>query len=69
MVAFMEGLRREQGRNPSAVETFLSSHPAPGERAQRLRGTVQRGGNRDSAAFRGVKARLAKMPAAPGMKR
>ena len=69
MVAFMETLRREQGRNPSAVETFLSSHPAPGERAQRLRGTVQRGGTRDSAAFRGVKARLAKMPAAPSMKR
>ena len=69
MVAFMEKLRKEQGRNPSAVETFLSSHPAPGERAQRLRGMVKAGGTRDSAAFRTVKARLARMPAAPAMKR
>ena len=69
MVAFMEKLRREQGRNPSAVETFLSSHPAPGERAQRLRGRVGSGGTRDTAAFRNIKARLAKMPAAPSMRR
>lgn len=69
MVAFMEKLRQEQGRNPSAVESFLSSHPAPGERAQRLRNSVRAGGTRDSAAFRNVKGRLARMPAAPSMKR
>jgi predicted Zn-dependent protease len=69
MVAFMETIRREQGRNPSAVETFLSSHPAPGERAARLRGTVRAGGTRDSAAFRNIKGRLSRMSAAPAMKR
>jgi predicted Zn-dependent protease len=30
MIAFMETLRREQGRDPAAMEVFLSSHPAPG---------------------------------------
>jgi predicted Zn-dependent protease len=69
MVAFMETLRRQQGRDPSSVESFLSSHPGPGERAQRLRSSVRGGGTRDSAAFRSVKSRLAKMPPAPSMKR
>ena len=69
MVAFMETLRKEQGRDPAALQVFLSSHPAPGERAQRLRSTVKGGGSKDSAAFRQIKSRLAKMPAAPAMKR
>ena len=68
MIAFMETLRREQGRDPAAMEVFLSSHPAPGERAQRLRGTLKGGGTKDSAQFRSVKARLKKLPPAPGMK-
>jgi len=69
MIAFMETLRREQGRDPSSVEVFLSSHPAPGERAQRLRGTLKAGGTKDSARFRQIKARVAKMPPAPSMRR
>ena len=44
MVAFMETLRREQGRDPAALQVFLSSHPAPAERASRLRKTVKAGG-------------------------
>ena len=69
MVAFMEKLRREQGRDPSSVERFLSSHPAPGERAQRLRSSVRAGGTKDSAAFRSIKSRLARMPAAARMRK
>lgn len=69
MVAFMETLRRQQGSDPAAVQVFLSSHPAPGERAARLRGIVKAGGTKDSAQFRAVKAKLARMPAAPAMKR
>jgi predicted Zn-dependent protease len=69
MVAFMETLRREQGRDPAALQVFLSSHPAPAERAQLLRKSVKAGGTKDSAAFRSVKARLAKMAPAPAMKR
>ena len=37
MVAFLEVLRRQQGRDPASVTVFLSSHPAPGERAELLR--------------------------------
>jgi predicted Zn-dependent protease len=68
MIAFMETLRREQGRDPAAREVFLSSHPAPGERAQRLRGTLKGGGTKDSARFRAVKARLRKLPTARSMR-
>lgn len=64
MIAFMETLRREQGWDPAAIELFLSSHPAPGERAQRLKGTLTGGGTKDSARFRAVKARLKKLPPA-----
>jgi len=71
MVEFMQILRAQQGRDPGSVQTFLSSHPAPGERVSRLQSTVSRlgaGGTRDSAAFRQVKSRLARMPAAPSMR-
>lgn len=66
---FMDTLRRQQGRDPAAVEVFLSSHPAPGERATRLRRTVKAGGTKDSAAFRQIKSRLARMPPARSMKK
>ncbi|MDQ3487063.1 MAG: M48 family metalloprotease [Acidobacteriota bacterium] len=69
MAAFMETLRKAQGRDPAGLQVFLSSHPAPAERAARLRKTVRAGGTKDSAAFRQVKARLSRMPAAPSMKR
>jgi predicted Zn-dependent protease len=71
MIAFMETLQREQGRNPGAVEIFLSSHPAPGERAARLRTGLRSvsGGRRDSAEFQHVRKRLAALPKAPAMPR
>jgi predicted Zn-dependent protease len=67
LVEFMDVLRREQGRNPSSVEVFLSSHPAPGERADLLRRTVRAGGRRDSEEFQRIRARVRAMPPAKSM--
>ncbi len=71
MIAFMEILRREQGRDPSSVDVFLSSHPGPAERIALLRTEVGKkgGGRRDSNQFHGVQTRLKRMPQAPPMKR
>jgi len=70
MVDFMEKLRHEQGRDPGSVEVFLSSHPAPAERAALLRRTLgtRRSGRTDSAAFRAAKARALRLPPARSMK-
>lgn len=70
MLEFMETLRRRQGRDPGSVEVFLSSHPAPGERAERLRRQLgrSRGGRRDSAAFQHVRTHLRTLPPARAMK-
>jgi beta-barrel assembly-enhancing protease len=65
MVGFMEMLAREHAKKPRDVAAFLSSHPAPAERAARLRQSVRSGGVKDTAAFRNIKARLQKMPRAP----
>lgn len=67
---FMEILRREQGRDPGSVDVFLSSHPAPAERAALLRRVLgpRRTGRRDSAAFRAAKARALAMAPAKTMK-
>jgi predicted Zn-dependent protease len=69
MPELMEVLRREQGRDPGSVEIFLSSHPAPAERAALLRKAIggRTGGVRDSAAFRQVKARVLRLPPARPM--
>lgn len=71
MAEFMETLRRQQGRDPGSVEVFLSSHPAPGERAALLRRAIgsRAGGRRDSAAFQSARKRVQRLPAAPAMKR
>ena len=72
LLEFMQILREQQGRDPGSVEVFLSSHPSPAERVQQLRAQLSRvkaGGRRDSAAFRGVRATLAKKPTAPRMPR
>lgn len=71
MVEFMEMLRRQQGRDPGSVEVFLSSHPGPGERADRLRGQLgrSRGGRRDSAAFQRIRAHVRSLPPAHAMPR
>ena len=68
MVAFMETLRRAQGRDSSSVEVFLSSHPAPGERAQRLRSIARGGGTKDTPRFRQIRERISKMPPAKTMR-
>jgi beta-barrel assembly-enhancing protease len=67
MAEFMETLRREQGRDPGSVEIFLSSHPAPGERAEALRRSLgsRTSGRRDSSAFRSAKARAVRLTPPP----
>jgi predicted Zn-dependent protease len=69
LIEFMETLRRTQGSDPGRVQVFLSSHPAPGERASRLRSTIRGGGRRDSQEFQRIRSRLGSMPAAPAMPR
>jgi predicted Zn-dependent protease len=71
MIGFMDVLRREQGRDPSSVEVFLSSHPGAAERAQLLRTELRgvSGGRRDSDQFRQVRARLNRLPPAHRMTR
>jgi predicted Zn-dependent protease len=71
MPEFMDVLRREQGRDPGGVEVFLSTHPAPAERAVVLRQLAAQhpGGRRDSASFRAVKSRVSRLPPAPKAKR
>jgi predicted Zn-dependent protease len=65
MVELFEILRREQKRDPRRVATFLSTHPPPEDRIERLRSAIgsARAGRRDSTRFRAVKARLQKLPA------
>jgi predicted Zn-dependent protease len=67
MAEFMETLHREQGRDPGAVQVFLSTHPAPGERAAVLRQLAGKRprGRRDSAEFRSARARALRLPAPP----
>lgn len=69
MIEFMDMLRRQQGRDPGSVEVFLSSHPAPAERAELLRKSIGRGsgGRRDSAEFQRIKTRVQRMPPARSM--
>jgi predicted Zn-dependent protease len=71
MVEFMKILRAQAGRDPGSVQTFLSSHPAPGERVTRLQATAKRlgaTGTRDTAAFRQMKGRLGRLAPAPSMR-
>jgi predicted Zn-dependent protease len=66
MLEFMQVLRDKQGRDPSAVEVFLSTHPAPAGRISELRSAVRAGGRRDSQSFHQMQARLGRSgPARP----
>ncbi len=71
MVEFLQLLQREQGRNPSAVETFLSTHPSPEGRVERLQAEAQSmgSGRRTSRAFTDMQRRLRQLPPAQRMKR
>jgi len=65
MIELFEVLRREETRDPGAVEVFLSTHPSPQDRIAELTAATarSRGGSRDSPQFRAVKARVLKLPA------
>lgn len=69
-VRFFERLQERAGRDPNAVERFLSSHPAPSDRARRLRQEARRLEIRrvrhDESDFRRVKRELEDLPAPRG---
>jgi predicted Zn-dependent protease len=70
MIEMFQILQRESARNPSQVEVFLSTHPAPADRIATLRGDLahrRAGGRRDSEQFHAIKTRLGKMAAARPM--
>ena len=72
MLEFMQVLRSRAGRDPSSVEIFLSTHPSPADRVQRLRTQLRsapQGGRRTSDAFRRVQATMSRMPPARPMPR
>lgn len=71
LIEFLQILREQEGRDPSSVEVFLSTHPSPAERLARLRALVRttNGGTRDSPGFRAARAALAHLPPAPRMPR
>jgi predicted Zn-dependent protease len=59
-----EILRHEQAHNPGRVEAFLSTHPSPEDRIERLRRAAAgaRRGRRDARRFQLVRARVLKLP-------
>ncbi len=69
MLEFMQILRDTQGRDPSNVEVFLSTHPAPAGRITDLRRIVRSGGRRDSARFQQMRQRLGRLAPAKSMRR
>jgi predicted Zn-dependent protease len=66
MIELFEVLRKEETRDPGAVEVFFSTHPSPQDRIADLRAAIRhrRGAIRDTNEFRAMKARLARLPAA-----
>jgi beta-barrel assembly-enhancing protease len=62
MVELFEMLEREEGRGRGAA--FLLTHPSPQDRIDNLSALMsrQRGGTRDSARYRSIKGRLARLP-------
>jgi predicted Zn-dependent protease len=70
MLEFMQTLRVHAGRDPGSVEVFLSTHPSPADRVERLRAQLRRvraGGRHDSAEFDRIHATLARMAPARAM--
>jgi hypothetical protein len=67
MVAFFDVLRAQQSRDPSKVEQFFSSHPAPKDRAARVRNEMKMlkiSPTPPTGGFRQAKTVLASMPPA-----
>jgi hypothetical protein len=70
MVDFFELLQATQSREPGKVEQFFSSHPAPADRATRIRNEMKllRIGKADTiGGFKQAKAALIAMPPARSM--
>ena len=70
MIDFFEMLRAKQTRDPSKVEQFFSSHPAPKDRATSIRNEMKLLTIRPTAqiaGFQQAKSSLAAMPAARSM--
>jgi Zn-dependent protease with chaperone function len=69
LARFFETLGREAGRNPSSLEKFLSDHPAPADRTQRIEKEAvlirYQGRGREEGGFSEVRSLLASMPKAP----
>ncbi|HTO53566.1 MAG TPA: M48 family metallopeptidase [Myxococcota bacterium] len=64
---FFEVLRKESAGNPSALQTFLSDHPAPADREATIRAlarTLPRGSAHPVGGFDVVQADVKKTPAA-----
>ena len=60
---FFETMHALRGRNPSALEKFLSTHPMPSERVENVRSQIRRlppksGLQADSSRFQRVKRRI-----------
>jgi predicted Zn-dependent protease len=70
MVEFFEVMRERQGRDPSDVEVFLSTHPSPEGRMDQLRAQVadMPGGRRSSEEFERIQQRLDRLGPAQSMK-
>ena len=64
MIDLLEILRREERRDPAAVEVFFSTHPSPQQRIAELQALVGRRptGRRDTSQFQAIKARLRRLP-------
>ena len=71
MASFFETLREEAGRDPGKLEQFFSSHPAPANRARRIREEVRLLGpvrlGQPVGDFSRLKSRLLGSPKAPSM--
>jgi predicted Zn-dependent protease len=67
MASFFDVLAAEQRRNPGSVEKFFSSHPAPRDRAAKIRAQsaqLGRGRTTQVGGLQNVQARLDRMPSA-----
>jgi predicted Zn-dependent protease len=67
MANFFDLLQQQQRRNPSSVEQFFSSHPAPANRSNHIRTEARSlggGGSRQVGSLPTVQNRLRSMPSA-----